>query len=484
MFNILNVKDVRENPVLAAEFIKIVPAYELARHLLEAFSSDPEHRIKELLVDINVIRDGILASDRDDLKLVLATYGKVVEFWEPSALHQLAAKGPAFKAALLSNTRIDWYGLNCGVGNERANDILYDTLLADIGDPTNKSLFYAMVCNPRIDRRVIADAMRGVNRFEGLAMETRMLIGSGAIAVKEIPADFWHGKDSPDPHEIYFTQVNASFLPMLRAAKATLDEKKFGSYLTHILWKLPNAELEVRAEDWLTAEEIRSVEEKASVSSDFMDRYNHKRRAALYKVFDYFADWYDRDYGYPQTSGKISTAGVAISAMTSLMRSYAVGPGDVESIVKDMLESPHLIIRAAGYAIIFNNITVQSESTQVKSFFASYPENSLEKWMGITNTKAFWLCVGDEVLGGTIREEMAGSGYDVKIWTAHEDTYQFLFGSESYSEEIATHNKTTRPDLFKSKNVINRVVHKAFSIDQDKIKSAEKPKGLLRKLFD
>jgi hypothetical protein len=481
MFDIFNFKDAQENPLLAAEFIKIVPAYELTKHLLKAYSEESDDGPTKLLVDIEAIRDGILASGRDDLQLVLATYGEVIELWETKALEQLAAKGPAFKAALFNNSRIDWYSLS--LRNDEGNNILRNTLLADIEDPTNKSLLYAMVRNPRMDRSVIADAMRGLKGFEELPMETRLLIGAEAIGVKEIPAEFYAGKDTPDSHEIYFTRVNDAFISMIRDAKEALDEKKFNSYLTGLLlWKLPKAKLDVRADDWLTAEEIQTIEEKASGSEKFMDGYNRKQRAALYKVFEYFGSWYDRDDGYPQTTTLISKASVAIMSMASLMRSHSVSH-DIETIVEEMLASPHLLVRAAGYATIFNNITVESNSPLVKSFFSSYPENSLEKWMGITNTTAFWLCDGYSSLWNTIREEMSGSGYDVKIESARDDMYQYLFCSGSYAERLDQHNKTTRPSLFKPKSMASRVIHTAFSVDESKIKAAQEPKGLLGKLF-
>jgi hypothetical protein len=481
MFDIFNFKDARENPLLAAEFIKIVPAYELTKHLLKTHTQESEDGRDELLVDLEPVRDGILASDRDDLKLVLATYGKVMELWETRALEQLFVKGPAFKAALLSNSRIDWYRLS--LRNDAGNNILQNTLSADLEEPVNKSLLYAMVRNPRMDRTVIADAMCGKKGFETLPIGTRLLIGAEAIGVEEIPAEFWAGKDSPDSHEIYFTRVNAAFVRMIKDAKEALDAKTFNSYLTGLLlWKLPKASLDVRAEDWLTAEEIQSIEEKITASSKFMESYNRKQRAALYKVFEYFADWYDRDDGYPQTTALISTAGVAILTMSSLMRSHAVAH-DIEKITEEMLTSPHLIIRAAGYATIFNNITVESNSPAVKSFFTSYPDNTLEKWMGITNTTAFWLCDGYDSLRNTIREEMAGSGYDVKIESARDDMYQYLFCSGSFAERLAAHNKTTRPSLFKPKSMASRVIHTAFSVDETKMKSAQSSQGILGKLF-
>lgn len=481
MFDIFNLKDAREKPLLAAEFIKIVPAYELIKHLLNSSTEATEDGLDPLLIDLEHIRDAILESGRDDLQLVLATYGKIIELWDTEVLEKLAAKGPAYKEALFSNSRINWYRLD--LRKDEEGNLLRTALLANIDDKANKSLIYTIARNPRMDRSVIANAMRGTKGFEELPMGTRLLIGAEAILVEEIPAQFYAGKDSPDSHEIYFSSVNDVFISMVRDAKEVLDEKTFNQYLTGlILWKLPRAKLGLKAPDWLTAEEIETLEEKVSASEKFMDSYNRKQHASLQKVFDYFGNWYDRDDGYPQTTALIARAGVAIMAMNSLLRSYTFSH-TVEKIVEEMLDSPHLLVRAAGYATIFNNIEVESNSPSVKSFFASYPENTLEKWMGITNTQAFWLCDGYDSLWSTIKEEMAGSGYQVKIESAHDDMYQYLFYSGSYAERLEEHNKTTRPSLFKPKSLASRVMHTAFSVDESKIKAAQESKGLLGKLF-
>jgi hypothetical protein len=478
MFDVFNMKDVKENPLLAAEFIKIVPAYELAKHLLEAHSQKSDDGWDRLLIDHQPVRKGILDSDRDDLKLVLATYGKIIELWDAAEFAQLFDKGPAFQAALLSNSRIDWYHFE----DDDAKKFLYPILFADTAIDVNRTLMNVMVRNPRMNRTILSDAMRGMNGFEELPMNTRVMIGAEAIDVREIPAEMWRGKDSPDLHEIYFSSVNAALVRMIKDAKQDLDPKTFNSCLTHLLWKLPNASLDLRAEDWLTAEEIQAMKGKASESEEFMIGYKQKQRAALYKVFEYLADWYDIDDGYPQTTALISTASVAILTMSSLMRSYSVSH-DIEKIVEEMLLSPHLLIRAAGYATIFNNITVESNSSAVKSFFACYPDNSLEKWMGITNTTAFWLCDGYHSLWSTIQEGMDGSGHGVKIESARENMYQYLFYSGSFAERLDAHNKTTRPSLFKLKNTARRVNSAAFSVDETKLKSAADSKGLLGKLF-
>jgi hypothetical protein len=78
MFDIFDNSQVNENPLLASEFIKIVPAFELAKHIIQTKNEDRFDRI----INNKIIKNGILNSDRDDLKLVLATYGNVLELWD------------------------------------------------------------------------------------------------------------------------------------------------------------------------------------------------------------------------------------------------------------------------------------------------------------------------------------------------------------------------------------------------------------------
>ena len=93
----------------------------------------------------------------------------------------------------------------------------------------------------------------------------------------------------------------------------------------------------------------------------------------------------------------------------ALLRNHWI-KDDLEEIVKDLLASTSLILRAAGYATIFNNISIESESVEAGDFFKQYPENSLDKWIGITNTSAFWLCDKYDSNGKIINDQMQASG--------------------------------------------------------------------------
>ena len=243
MFNIFDNSEVHKNPLLAAEFIKIVPAFELVKHVLATTGNDRFDRI----LSKKAIKDGILNSDRDDLKLVLATYGDVLQLWDVKDFLKLYTKGNAYKAALFGNSKIDWYNL------DEANkvEILHTTLLADFTDETNSELIRVLATNPRMDRKVVANAMLGRDGFEVIPITTRLQIGGYAISVEEIKADYWPGKDSPDTHEIYFSAVNEAYIRMLKDAKTGMEGVEFSKWLSHLLWQLPFADLDISSEHWL-----------------------------------------------------------------------------------------------------------------------------------------------------------------------------------------------------------------------------------------
>jgi hypothetical protein len=308
MFNIFDNSEVHKNPLLAAEFIKIVPAFELIKHILQATDQDEFGRV----IDNKIIQNAILDSDRDDLKLVLATYGNVLELWDSKNFLKLYGKGNGFKAALFSNSNIDWYEFN----DVDKVEILHKSLLADFEDETNKNLIFTLVTNPRMDRQVIANAMLGKHGFEALPVTNRLMIGAKAIKVAPTEAEYWPGKDSPDSQEIYFLEVNKAFLPMIRNAKATLDEVSFSRYLAHLYWQLPFSKIDISPEHWLSETEIASLKIGYPNHRKFMDNEDKIHKIALAKVFDFFVDWYQEDEGYPQAREQISRVAVPILAIT------------------------------------------------------------------------------------------------------------------------------------------------------------------------
>jgi hypothetical protein len=473
MFNIFDYLEVHKNPLLASEFIKIVPAFELVKHVLETKENEKYKKI----LNNKAIKDGILNSNRDDLKLILATYGEVLELWDSKDFFKLYEKGPSFKAALFSNSNIDWYKLN----DTDKVEILHKSLCANLEDETNKNLIFAIVSNPRTDRKVIANAMLGVDGFEELPLTTRFLIAAKAIKVEPIEAEHWSGKDSPDSHEIYFSNVNEAFLPMIKDAKNEMAEVEFETNLNVLLWELPYAKLDIQSEHWLSINELDSLQVEFTNMRRYIDNIYKIKKIALTKVFEFFEDWYQEKEGYPQTAGQISRVGVPILAITSLLRNYWLRD-DAYEITLDLLSSPSLILRAAGYATIFDNISVESESGEISEFFDMYPDNTLEKWIGITSIPAFWLCDSYGSNDRFIAQQMKASGFIEEINIARNDMYKYLF-LHSFSENLEKHNLITKLDLKRQKSKVESD-RPPFTVDETKLFLNKPEKSFLQKLFD
>jgi hypothetical protein len=413
------------------------------------------------------------------LKLVLSTYGKmhVGAFSEPSsAIVELFQLGDGYKAALLSNSRIDYYGFD-----KRIDYLLKDVILCNSDSKEARSLRLVLVKNPRANRELIAKAMRGAEGFERLSWGHRLAIGAEAIAVKEIPAENWLGKDSPDTHETYFSEPHNAFLPLLKEAKQSLPEKDFQAHLSEIIWKMVDAQLDVKAKDWVPAEEIKRFNHDT-----YMEDIREANLKALEEVFSFFSDWYDRDDGLPQEYKHICRVGTAILSIDALLNNYWIRES-VQDVVDKLLAHPSTILKAAGYAKIFNSIELDDECKGIKDFFAAYPEDTLEKWMGISCTEAFWLCRGNYKISDFISWKMDASGYQVRIENAEKEVYQYLFGTDiefERSARVKAHNDKIKFIKLKPKNVVTSTIKKAFSVDDGKLKQAvQDSKGLLGKLF-
>ncbi len=467
MFNIFDSKEILQNPILAKDFIKHVPAFELAKFCLN--NSDIN------IIDLEPIEKGIMESSRDDLKLILATYGKLSQFLKADYIVELFKLDGGHKAALLGNPKINWYNFDDRIAGILQNILLCDPTVRDVGE-----LRRLMINNPRMDRKLIANAMRGEGAFQALEQVDRLIIGSEAISVTEIPAENWIGKDSPDTHELHFSKPNEAFLPLLKMVKEHSTSDDFEGYLSNIvIWKIVNSKLDIDTKDWLPSDQIKPFNYETYVQ-DIRD----EKLRSLRLVFDFFADWHDRDDGFPQEEKHINKVATAILAIDALLNNYWVR-NDVQDVVDGLLLHPSILLRSAGYAIIFNSINIDEDGKGVKEFFSSYPENSLEKWMGITCTQAFWLYCENYRIRDFLMEKVEASGYSPRFETARNAMYQYIFDVRSeFAVAAKNHNDKFKFINLKPRSAISTILGNAFSVDEGKIKQAkDSGKGLLGRFF-
>jgi hypothetical protein len=467
MFNIFDPVEILANPLLAKDFIKHVPAFELANFCLKNANNS--------VIDLDPIEKGIMESDRDDLKLILATYGKLSQFLKADYIVELFKLDGGHKAALLGNSRINWYNFD-----DRISEILKNILLCDPSVRDAVELRELMIKNPRMDRRLISNAMRGEGDFESLSLVVRLAIGAQAIDVDEIPAENWIGKDSPDAHELHFSKPNVAFLPLLKKVKEHISEDDFNFCLSNIvIWKIVNSKLDIETKDWLPSDQIKPFNYET-----YLEDARAEKLRSLQLILNFFADWYDRDNGFPQEEKYINKVSTAILAIDALLNNYWVR-NDVQEIVDGLLSHPSVLLRSAGYAKIFNSIKIDEEGKGIKDFFSSYPENSLEKWMGITCTEAFWLCCENYQLREFLLEKVEASGYSARFETARNSMYQYIFSIRSeFGAAAKNHNEKFKFINLKPKGAISAILSNTFSVDEEKIKQATNAgKGLLGRIF-
>src|SRR5262245_61714780 len=120
-------------------------------------------------LDNSELVESLLAGNDDGKKLVIASFSGGGEFREgikAETAIKLANLSRAHKIALLSNVRVNWYSIlifdhDASVRTE----LLAPTILS--GEHDDK---LALLHNPRMDRRFVADVIRGKDEFHAISI--------------------------------------------------------------------------------------------------------------------------------------------------------------------------------------------------------------------------------------------------------------------------------------------------------------------------
>ena len=148
MFDFEDFRSVSANPLIAIEFVKSLSAYDLLQAVKKTNNDDDQS-----ILDIKAVIDGVIELNDDEKLLLVATQSSF------GGCHELIpfifAKGIPYQAAILSNSRIDWYGFFTFNGDGFINKNL-DDIIAE--DSVLAETFYK---NQRMDRRLMAAIIRG-----------------------------------------------------------------------------------------------------------------------------------------------------------------------------------------------------------------------------------------------------------------------------------------------------------------------------------
>src|SRR5262249_41863838 len=142
---------------------------------------------------------------------------------------KLANVSHAHKIALLSNVRLDWYRMSLFDRDAPVRTELLATMLSD-----NRDEKLALLRNPRMDRRFVADVIRPNNQLHAMPDRDRIWYGLEAIKAKEIESEDYPGKDSPDDNEMHFGKPESALLLAMREVLADTTSIK------GLAFELPN----------------------------------------------------------------------------------------------------------------------------------------------------------------------------------------------------------------------------------------------------
>jgi len=296
-----NIEQLLESPAVLSEIIANIST----ETFLEMFANaqvDQPHPL-----DNEEILKG-LASRKDIGKLLVAArYAHFDDFPNTDLMLTIANTSFAHKCALLANSRARWDSVF--VSNRGANALLLkQSLLAD--DASTR----AFLGNPRANRRLIADAIRGKEGFSQLSLETRLRYGYEALRVDYIDSPNYPGKDSPDSNEMDFDKPREAFLAVLRevlddpskdardAIAADAFSRLTGRGAGSGKYRERNS-FSIDYDDWLTPDDKASTD----VIPDWRTRYGEKKTLAIKRL----TEWAIRLAEYAEPSPREAEVGFA-----------------------------------------------------------------------------------------------------------------------------------------------------------------------------
>ena len=489
MFNILDVSSIRDNPILAKSYIRMVPAYELTKIIIE------DNKKAEILDQLSIIK-GILDSSSDDLKLVLATYS-TLGGWIDSVHHilELYEKGEAYRAALFGNSRIDWY---------YGNAILENTDNSIIGrEICEDGNHLAIICrNPRMDRRVLATAIRGLEQFSKLSVEKRAEIAYLTMDVKEIESEQYLGKDRADKNELYFDDPIKALLPFLKDIFLQSGRDEFEKIFANWLWKIANIQIEIDVQDWIVVEtSVDAKDQKYTTSDDYLDAYRAKWHAAFSGVVNFLNDATKSLVDeFPKKQEDYKLAVFPSVVLIGLLKSY-LAKTNIQEYLKHLLTHPNWSIRAAYYASVFSVTPISESGEMMANFFQTYHLDKAEKWVGVTSTKLFQLAKRRLECELAINHAVIHSQYQVEIERIDSKVLDYLYfintNNGDYDKQFADHNQSLKSnplsrqviDEFERDN-ISKVIDHQKGIDATLValdeyeRNKNGDKNVLQRLFN
>jgi hypothetical protein len=420
MFNFNDKDGVRLNPLIAKELIKHLTVSEIM--ILYANSHPDEY----LSIDTEAIVEGILETNDDGKILVLALCAKggSHEGLQEEQILKIADRSEAHKAAILSNPRINWYS-SFSLPSIREK-LLVPTILG-YGD-----LAFAACRNPRMDRNLISEVIRGANEFQCISIEHRMELAFISINVVDIESKSYYKKDMPDSNEQYFSKPIEAFYSQLKQIDNTNELKRIWTSSIQLIKCLNKNNFNIDVEDWISDSE-RQVIESSNVDWDV--KYKNKNELAIRN----FVDWAIKFAGNAPIQPEKYTAYIAddfnrsclaVVMIRKALSSYMATTGIIKELMQQLYGCEKWVGRAAFYSLMLDKTLIYYPFNELTNLVSVPEDEKLVLLHGfLANEKYYFfrMTVGLSQLGLFFSD---GIEYNVEMSDYINDCYDFGIGRE------------------------------------------------------
>lgn len=344
-----------------------------------------------------------LMSEGDKAKLLsVAKYSKIGgPFSGRESAHLivgLAKLSPAHKLAILSNIRIDWYGiLLVDDGHLVRSDLLVPAIVND----EDHEYLRAIVSNPRMDCKFVSEIIHGKAPFDRLEMTTRLLAAHYALGLNELAHPEHFFREDPYDIDVYLSYPSRAALEVVRegiSGQSPITERTRSDFFEPFISYYAEAySLQVHDEAWLTKDVLKATE-----APEKWERTSSRNSAVLASV----AAWAsaigmeepleDRAESDEDSSELGRGSFCAVLLLRSLPRfsdEMADEPINVKELEQN-LTSGNWCIRSASYAALFETHRFRpvDEKTvqEARTFVKKYDSDFFALLRGLSLSQRFW----------------------------------------------------------------------------------------------
>jgi len=360
----MDIEDFLDNITIGSEFIKHLSMVEYAE-LYSSASID-----NDCPLDNEIYYKAVVDSKDAGKILVLARYAAFNDFDRVTnkILPQIFKLSSAHKEALLENRRAGW-----GEGYQALQTILKNVILKG-----NEHLIYLVSKNPRTDRSLLADAIRGEGSFKKLPEIRKIRIISSLYTGDELRFE-WDGfRDSPHFREIYFSKPYSAVFYMLKKEYKKQKKKDFFELIrcinTHHLRFSGNDVVDLEDGDWISED-------------DKDDDYEENSNKAKDKFIDWLHDL-SKNINLNSLEDKKKNEVpeyviviFVISVLLKLFRKSYDGLNKNHILKIDSL--PNEVFKAAYYGMQFSTITMDKSGVGSGVNFMHDVNDNLPKLIGV-----------------------------------------------------------------------------------------------------